>query len=89
MRTDLEFRVWELSNRVAQLEKDQEEEKRKQKNDDEGDWDNAKLQREWGISLRTTANYRKKGLEYFKRGGRIYYSAKSREKFLKDCNKVS
>lgn len=47
------------------------------------DWDNATLLREWEISKRTAANYRKHGLEYFKRGGRIYYSQESRRKFIK------
>lgn len=48
----------------------------------EQDWDNATLMREWGISLRTAANYRKQGLNYYKRGGRVYYSPEDRIKFV-------
>jgi len=49
----------------------------------ESDWDNATLMRKWGICKRTAANYRHQGLEYFKRGGMIFYSEESREKFVK------
>lgn len=31
---------------------------------------------------KTAANYRKQGLEYFKRGGRLYYTSTQRENFL-------
>jgi hypothetical protein len=47
------------------------------------DWENATLMKRWGISLRTAANYRKQGLGYFKRGGRVYYSHQNRIDFLK------
>jgi hypothetical protein len=47
------------------------------------DWDNSNLMLNWNICRRTTANYRRKGLEYYKIGGRIYYTAESREKFIK------
>jgi len=50
------------------------------------DWDNSRLMREWCISKRTAANYRKKGLAYYKRGGRIYYSPESRENFINKPN---
>jgi len=52
-------------------------------NINEKEWDNATLMQEWDICQRTTANYRQQGLEYFKRGGRIYYSPAQREKFVK------
>jgi hypothetical protein len=45
------------------------------------DWDNATLMQEWGICERTAANYRKQGLGFFKRGGRIFYSSESRNAF--------
>lgn len=45
------------------------------------DWDNATLMREWGICERTAANYRKHGLQYYKRGGRVYYPAEARSEF--------
>ena len=45
-------------------------------------WDNATLMSEWQISPRTAVNYRKQGLEYFKVGGRIYYSPEQRERFI-------
>lgn len=47
------------------------------------DWDNLMLMRQWGISLRTTANLREKGLEYYKRGGRVFYTPEARERFKK------
>ncbi|WP_346855391.1 hypothetical protein [uncultured Draconibacterium sp.] len=57
-------------------------------NIDNMDWDNAQLMQKWQISLRTTANYRKQGLEYYKIGGRIYYSPEQREQFvIKTTNK--
>lgn len=38
------------------------------------EWDHATLMQQWGISKRTSVNYRKNGHEYFKRGGKIYLS---------------
>ena len=53
----------------------------------EKEWDNSTLMQEWNICQRTSVNYRQKGLEYFKRGGRIYYSPAQREQFVKKIEK--
>jgi len=53
----------------------------------EKDWDNATLMQEWNICPRTSVNYRQQGLEYFKRGGRVYYSPAQREQFVKKIGK--
>jgi len=79
---DVGFQIKELSRRVEVIEKlmarlDEEPLA------SESIWDNATLLQKWGISKRSAANYRKQGLEYFKRGGRIYYSPEGREKFIK------
>ena len=50
-------------------------------------WDNSMLMQQWDICERTAANYRKQGLEYFMRGGRIYYSPEQREQFLNQVKK--
>ena len=73
--TELQCKVRTLENELAQL---------KGQNSDSEDWDNAKLMLEWGICKRSAANYRKNGLNYYKRGGRIFYSAKHRAEFLKN-----
>jgi len=50
-------------------------------------WDNSMLMRQWNICERTAANYRKQGLEYFMRGGRIYYNPEQRQHFVNQFNK--
>ncbi len=46
------------------------------------DWDNSRLIMEWKICKRTTANYRRQGLGFYKRGGRIMYSPEHRAQFI-------
>jgi len=78
---DYPFLIADLEKRIKALE-----EKLGNKADlniDNEDWDNAQLMQKWQISQRTTANYRKQGLEYYKVGGRIYYAPAHREKFIK------
>lgn len=53
------------------------------------EWDNATLIQKWKISRRTAANYREQGLEYFKRGGRLFYSLESRERFMNFRKQIS
>lgn len=54
------------------------------------DWDDETLRRRWGgLSLRTTAYYRKQGLDYYKRGGRVFYTPEAREKFKKQSKNRS
>jgi hypothetical protein len=43
---------------------------------------------QWGVCKRTAANYRKKGLEFYKKGGRIYYTPESRAKFIQQKNEI-
>lgn len=81
---DTGFRLKELTNRINEMEKQMRE--MMKKTSEAEDWDNAKLMQEWKISRRTAANYRKQGLNFFKRGGRIYYSPQDRIQFTK--NKV-
>ena len=50
------------------------------------DWDNATLMQQWHICERTTANYRRNGLEYYKRGGRVFYTPEARKEFLNTKN---
>lgn len=79
---DLNFIVYQLGKRVDSLE--QTIDSLKGNNIlEEQDWDDAMLQRKWNVCRRTTAYYRKNGLEYYKRGGRIYYTRQNREEFLK------
>ena len=47
------------------------------------DWNNATLMQQWEICERTAANYRKNGLEYYKRGGRVFYTPEARRSYLK------
>ena len=80
---DINFIVAQLEKRVNFLERTikilQEEKCLK-----EDDWDDSMLQKEWKICKRTAAYYRKKkGLGYYKRGGRIYYTAQHRMDFIK------
>lgn len=53
------------------------------------DWDNQTLMDQWTCSLRSTANFRKQGLEYYKRGGRVFYTPEAREKFKKQSKPQS
>lgn len=71
----LQKQVELLLSRVEELEK--------YKAETDEDWDNEKLMERWQISKRTTANYRDQGLDYYKRGGRIYYTYEAREAFKK------
>jgi len=51
-------------------------------------WDNSTLMQQWKISKRTAAYYRKKGLNFLKIGGRIYYPPEGRAKFIMECNQI-
>jgi len=80
LNRDYPFLIVDLEKRVKALE-----EKLGNKADlniDNEDWDNAQLMQKWQISQRTSANYRKQGLEHYKVGGRIYYNPKQREQFI-------
>lgn len=76
---DFGFQINQISKRIARIE---EVITKGIKSDHDLDWDNATLLREWKISKRTAANYRQKGLAFYKRGGFIYYSPKNRENFI-------
>jgi hypothetical protein len=48
-------------------------------------WDNSDLVRNWHISSRTLATWRKEGIiSYVKAYGKIWYPREARESFLKD-----
>lgn len=68
-----------LNARLAVLEK--------QYSDVEEDWDNATLMRRWNIVKRTAYEYREIGLEYYKIGGRVYYTYEAREAFKRRFGK--
>ena len=78
---DLGYNLKELSQRVSNLETIIEKHMTAPDISAQ-DWDNSLLMREWNICRRTTANFRKNGLAFYKRGGRIYYTSESREKFI-------
>lgn len=69
----LSARISDIENRIGQVENNGK---------DNGDWDNSQLLQEWKVCKRTAANYRRNGLEFYKRGGRIYYTPASRAKFI-------
>ncbi len=71
----LEKKIQEQNKRLDLLEQ--------QLSNQNSDWDNATLMRNWGVSKRTTKNYRDKGLEYYRLGGNgpIFYSFQAREEF--------
>jgi len=79
VNVDLGYRIKLLSDRISTIEDRLKEINRK--SGEAGDWDNSRLMREWGICKRTAANYRRNGLGYYKRGGRIYYTEKQRADF--------
>lgn len=78
---DYDYLISEMEKRLSKIEHwiNQTEVREEQES---LDWDNATLLRNWNISKRTAANYRKQGLQYFKRGGRVMYSPESREQFI-------
>lgn len=84
---DYSFQLKELSVRVTKIENLIDKFTIRQPNS-EKDWDNATLLREWKISKRTAANYRKQGLGSFKRGGRVYYTPEHRQQFLSICKSI-
>lgn len=80
---DYGFRLNELSRKVSDMEKIIM--KLMGNPDISGqEWDTATLMQHWRICKRTAAYYRRNGLEYFKRGGRIYYSPESRARFINE-----
>ncbi len=79
---DFSFKFQELQKQIDSL-KEENALIKKFKEEVEEDWDNAMLMQKWNISKRTTANYRKSGLAFYKRGGRIYYTNEARETFKK------
>lgn len=78
---DFGYLLTELEKRLDKVEETITEMKETH-SDENIDWDNATLLQKWEISKRTAANYRKQGLEYYKRGGRLLYSSESRERFI-------
>lgn len=78
---DYGYLISELTKRIEQFENEVAELK-SSKSTENQDWDNATLIREWGICERSAANYRQQGLDYFKRGGRIFYTSEARKAFL-------
>lgn len=81
---DYPYLLTQLEKRVDRLEKAVSIKTEKDFEND--DWDNATLMQRWQISLRTTANYRNQGLDYYKLGGRIYYTPEQRRKFIEISN---
>lgn len=77
---DLGFKLKQLSAKISDIENRLEHLGDNDKNTK--DWDNSRLMREWDICKRSAANYRKNGLEHYKRGGRLFYTPESREKFI-------
>lgn len=69
----------ELSTRIAALEIKYSEV--------EEDWDNATLMQRWNIVKRTAWKYRQIGLDFYKIGGRIYYTYEAREAFKRKHSK--
>ena len=78
---DFGFRIKELSDRISKIE--YQLNLLSVKSIEDEDWNNHRLMQEWNICRRTAANYRKNGLKYYKRGGRIFYTPESREQFIK------
>jgi hypothetical protein len=81
---DIGFKLEQISRRLTVLEESIKKLNMRTLIAD-SDWDNATLMQEWSISKRTAANYRKQGLGYIKRGGRIYYTPEHRLKFIAKC----
>lgn len=77
---DYGFQIKDLSRRIAAVE-ELIGKLNRESNIYDAEWDTSTLLREWGISKRTAANYRQQGLQCFKRGGRLYYTANSRKEF--------
>jgi hypothetical protein len=75
---DIGYDLQQLSKRVNSLEGRVEE---LNSSTLESDWDNPTLMKNWKICKRTAANYRKSGLQFYKRGGRIFYTPEQRENF--------
>ena len=86
LNRDYPFLLAELEKRVDAIER--KISLKANQEIDNNDWDNATLMMKWQISQRTTANYRKQGLEYYKVGGRIYYNAEQRKQFVSKTTKV-
>lgn len=81
VNTDYGYRLNQLSERISAVE--DRLEKMADLNSENDDWDDATLQRKWNVCKRTTAYYRKQGLGFYKRGARIFYTAKHRTDFIK------
>lgn len=77
---DLNFIVAQLEKRIDKLER-LNNNLSGEKSLQDSDWDDATLRDQWNVCKRTAANYRKKGLGYYKRGGRIFYTPKNRSDF--------
>ena len=89
MNQDYLVKIFDLEKRITDLEKQNTELKtvvEQIKNPtllENQDWDNATLLQEWHICERSAATYRKDGLEYYKRGGRVFYTPEARRSYLK------
>ncbi len=78
----LEYKLSEVEKSILDLKKGVEAIHQKINSNDDL-WDNSDLIREWHVSLRTLANWRKKGLiSYAKVNGKIWYTKKARESFM-------
>lgn len=78
---DWGFKLKELNQRVTVIEKIVENISNYPKLS-EKDWDTSTLIQEWKISKRTAANYRQRGMKYYRRGGRLFYTPESRNEFI-------
>lgn len=89
MSRDNDMLSSQIAKRIEKLEKEVAELKTSPDINNQ-DWNDETLRRQWGgLSLRTTAYYRKQGLEYYKRGGRVFYTAEAREAFKKQSKNRS
>lgn len=81
IKTDLDFRVKELSEKINELES--EIEVLKTRSIENEMWDNSDMIRNWKISQRTLASWRADGLiDYVQMGGKIWYTKENRNAFL-------
>lgn len=81
IKTDLDFRVKQLSAEISRLES--EIEVLKTRSIENEMWDNSDMIRNWKISQRTLASWRADGLiDYVQVGGKIWYTKENMNSFL-------
>ena len=79
---DYGYRVGELNEEVKKLKSELCELKKRIVENDEL-WDNSKMSRIWGVSIRTIASWRSdKLIDYVQVGSKIWYTKEARENFL-------